>query len=43
LKLATQEADCEVESIEKIIDASTLDECKDLPDRYMWAGTKLPN
>jgi bifunctional enzyme CysN/CysC len=29
LKLATQEVDCEIEHIDKIIDASTLDEVKD--------------
>lgn len=36
LKLGTQEADCEIESIEKIIDASTLDEVqRSAPQPYV--------
>ena len=43
LKLATQEVDCEIESIEKVIDASTLETISREEKESLSAAMKLPN
>ena len=44
LKLATQEVECHIESIEKVIDASTLETvARQEHERSSWAGTKWPS